>query len=143
MNNTSIQISELKSILSEESEFLDDILTQSRGFLIDYGRKVDILPIEELLHSRQEIIKKLDPLMKMHKELFEITDEPLPMVIDLLKQEIQKKVNNILKCDSELVNRIIKFRMLKTNEIVVDQKNIKYFQKDADTRNKQRISSTI
>ena len=81
--------------------------------------------------------------MKMHKELFEITDEPLPIVIELLKQEIQKKVNSILKCDSELVNRIIKFRMLKTNEIMVDQKNIKYFQKDADTRNKQRISSTI
>ncbi|MBT3251354.1 MAG: hypothetical protein HN729_06680 [Candidatus Marinimicrobia bacterium] len=143
MNNSNIQISELKSILDEESGFLDDMLKESRGFLIDFGKKVDVLPIEELLNSRQEIIKKLDPLMKMHKELFEITDEPLPIVIELLKQEIQKKVNSILKCDSELVNRIIKFRMLKTNEIMVDQKNIKYFQKDADTRNKQRISSTI
>ena len=143
MNNSNIQISELKSILDEESGFLDDMLKESRGFLIDFGKKVDVLPIEELLNSRQEIIKKLYPLMKMHKELFEITDEPLPIVIELLKQEIQKKVNSILKCDSELVNRIIKFRMLKTNEIMVDQKNIKYFQKDADTRNKQRISSTI
>jgi hypothetical protein len=143
MNHNNSQISELKSILDEESEFLDDILKESRVFLIDYGKKVDVMPIEELLNSRQEIIKKLDPLMKMHKELFEITDEPLPMVIDLLKQEIQKKVNSILKCDSELVNRIIKFRMLKTNEIMVGQKNIKYFQKDADTRNKQRISSTV
>ena len=91
MNNSNIQISELKSILDEESGFLDDMLKESRGFLIDFGKKVDVLPIEELLNSRQEIIKKLDPLMKMHKELFEITDEPLPIVIELLKQEIQKR----------------------------------------------------